>query len=205
MPEPDSPSEHDSAESHGTISPVASDDEEPQPAPVDVTQLEVRNYQQRSAHPIDNILSDFNQGVTTRAGLRRAAFLCTAFISAIEPKDIKEALKDPDWILAMQDELHQFERNKVWRLVPRPKGRTIIGTKWVFRNKADETGLIQRNKARLVVKGYCQMEGFDFDETFAPVARLESIRLLIAYASHMNFKLFQMDVKTAFLNGYLKE
>ncbi|CAM8889062.1 unnamed protein product [Rhodiola kirilowii] len=105
----------------------------------------------------------------------------------------------------MHEELHQFERNKVWRLVPRPKDRKIIGTRWIFRNKRDEKGAIVRNKARLVVKGYNQQEGIDYDETFAPVARLEAIRLLIAYSVQFGFKLHQMDVKTAFLNGNLKE
>ncbi|CAM8910861.1 unnamed protein product [Rhodiola kirilowii] len=82
----------------------------------------------------------------------------------------------------MHEELHQFERNKVWRLVPRPKDRKVIGTRWIFRNKRDEKGAVVRNKARLVVKGYNQQEGIDYDETFAPVARLEAIRLLIAYS-----------------------
>ena len=89
--------------------------------------------------------------------------------------------------------------------MPRPKEKSIIGTKWVFKNKADESEKIIRNKARLVVKGYSQEEGIDFDETFAPVARLEAIRLLLAFAYFKNFKLFQMDVKSTFLNGYIKE
>ncbi|XP_070007640.1 uncharacterized mitochondrial protein AtMg00810-like [Nicotiana sylvestris] len=96
----------------------------------------------------------------------------------------------------MQDELHQFERNNVWHLVPRPSDRTIIGTKWVFRNKLDEHGNTIRNKSRLVVQGYNHEEGIDYDETFAPVARMEAIRIIIAFASHMKFTLFQMDVKT---------
>jgi len=90
-------------------------------------------------------------------------------------------------------------------LVPKPKDRTIIGTKWVFRNKLEEQGIITRNKARLVVHGYNQEEGIDYEETFAPVARIEAIRILIAFAAHMEFKLYQMDVKSASLNGYLKE
>ena len=100
----------------------------------------------------------------------------------------------------MQEELNNFTRNQVWSLVERPN-HNVIGTKWVFRNKQDEHGVVTRNKARLVAKGFTQMEGLDFGETYAPVARLESIRILIAYAMHHNFKLFQMDVKTAFLNG----
>ena len=89
--------------------------------------------------------------------------------------------------------------------MPRPKENSIIGTKWVFKNKADESGKIIRNKARLVAKGYSQEEGIDFDETFALVARLEAICLLLAFACFKNFKLFQIDVKSAFLNGYIKE
>ncbi|CAL1405856.1 unnamed protein product [Linum trigynum] len=99
----------------------------------------------------------------------------------------------------------QFARAQVWDLVPRPIGKTIIGLKWVYRNKTDDQGIINRNKAILVAKGYNQEEGIDYDETFAPVARIEAIRLLCAFASSMNFKLYQMDVKSAFLNGVLHE
>jgi hypothetical protein len=97
----------------------------------------------------------------------------------------------------MQEELNNFKRNKVWSLVPRPK-QNVVGTKWVFRNKQDEHGVVTRNKARLVAKGYAQVAGLDFEETFAPVARLESIRILLAYAAHHSFKLFQMDVTPGF-------
>jgi hypothetical protein len=107
-------------------------------------------------------------------------------------------------VLAMQEELNNFKRNEVWTLVPRPK-QNIVGTKWVFRNKQDEHEVVTRNKARLVAKGYAQVAGLDFEETFAPVARLESIRILLAYAAHHSFRLFQMDVKSAFLNGPIKE
>jgi hypothetical protein len=113
-------------------------------------------------------------------------------------------LLDPDWVLAMQEELNNFKRNEVWSLVPRPK-QNVVGTKWVFRNKQDEHEVVTRNKARLVAKGYAQVAGLDFDETFAPVARLESIRILLAYVTHHSFRLFQMDVKSAFLNGPIKE
>src|SRR5699024_10947770 len=100
--------------------------------------------------------------------------------------------------------LNNFKRNEVWTLVPRPK-QNVVGTKWVFRNKQDEHGVVTRNKARLVAKGYAQVAGLDFEETFAPVARLESIRILLAYAAHHSFRLYQMDVKSAFLNGPIKE
>ncbi|GJR03499.1 retrovirus-related pol polyprotein from transposon TNT 1-94 [Tanacetum coccineum] len=90
-------------------------------------------------------------------------------------------------------------------IVPNPKNMTIIGTKSVYRNKLDENGVISRNKARLVAQGYNQQEGIDYDETYAPVARLESIRILLAYACTLDFRLFQMDIKSAFLNGFSKE
>ena len=93
----------------------------------------------------------------------------------------------------------------MWELVPRLKGVNVIGTKWIFKNKSDEHGTVIRNKSRLVAQDYTQVKGIDFDETFAPVARLESIRILLAIASHLNFKLYQMDVKSAFLNGMLQE
>ncbi|XP_074292794.1 putative mitochondrial protein AtMg00820 [Silene latifolia] len=123
----------------------------------------------------------------------------------IGPNNIKVAPTNSDWIVSMQDELGQFQRNKVWHLVSRPPNRIVIGTRWVLRNKLDDLGAIVRNKAKLVVHGYNQQEGIDFDETVALVARLEVIRLSIAFASHKGFKLFQMDVKSTFLNGYLKE
>ena len=105
----------------------------------------------------------------------------------------------------MQDELLQFQRNDVWTLVPRMEGEHIIGTKWIFYNKIDEEGNVIRNKARLVAQGYSQVEWVDYDETFALVARMESIRILLALASQLKFKFYQMDVKTAFLNGLLKK
>jgi hypothetical protein len=122
----------------------------------------------------------------------------------MEPFKMEDALCDPDWVVAMQEELNNFKRNKVWSLVERPK-QNIVGTKWVFHNKQDEHRVVIRNKARFVAKGYSQVEGLDFGETFAPVARLESIHILLAYATHHDFKLYQMDVKSAFLNRPIKE
>ena len=116
-----------------------------------------------------------------------------------------EALQDADWVNSIRKELHQFVRNDVWELVPRSKGVNVIGTKWIFKNKSDEYGTVIRNKSRLIAQGYTQVEGIDFDETFTPVARLESIRILLAIASHLNFKLYQMNIKNAFLNGMLQE
>nr|GFA18214.1 retrovirus-related Pol polyprotein from transposon TNT 1-94 [Tanacetum cinerariifolium] len=105
----------------------------------------------------------------------------------------------------MQEELDQFARLKVWRLVSRPEGKSVIKIKWIFKNKKDESSLVIRNKARLVAVGYSQQEGIDYDETFAPVARIEAIRLFLAYAAHKDFTVYQMDVKTTFLNEILKE
>jgi hypothetical protein len=106
--------------------------------------------------------------------------------------------------MAMQEELNNFTRNEVWSLVERPK-QNVIGTKWVFQNKQDENGVVTRNKARLVAQGFTQIEGLDFDEIYAPVARLESICILLAYATHHDFKLHQMDMRSAFLNGLISE
>ncbi|KAL0561585.1 hypothetical protein IC582_002019 [Cucumis melo] len=105
----------------------------------------------------------------------------------------------------MQEELLQFKRNNVWTLVPKPDVANIIGTKWIFKNKTDESESVIRNKARLVAQGYAQVKGVDFNKTFAPMARLETIRLLLSISCFRKFKLFQMDVKSAFLNGYLNE
>nr|GEV29772.1 retrovirus-related Pol polyprotein from transposon TNT 1-94 [Tanacetum cinerariifolium] len=113
--------------------------------------------------------------------------------------------QDDSWIVAMQEELNQFIANDVWELVQQPRNMTIIETKGVFRNKLDENDIVLRNKARLVDQGYNQQEGIDYDESYAPVARLESIRILLAYACALDFKLFQMVVKSAFLNGFINE
>jgi hypothetical protein len=156
------------------------------------------------SHPKELIIGEVERGVSTKSKLKN---ICNnmAFLSQIEPKNINEAIEDESWILAMQEELNQFERNKVWTLAPRPKDHSVIGTKWVFRNKKDEEGIIVRNKARLVAQGYNQEECIDYGETYAPVARLEAIRMLLAFACFKNFKLFQMDVKSAFLNGFIAE
>ena len=103
----------------------------------------------------------------------------------------------------MHDELLQFQRNDIWILVPRPDGEYVISTKWIFCNKTDDEGNVISNKACLVAQGYFRMEEVDYDETFAPVAHMEFIRILLALACHLKLKLYQMDVKTAFLNEFL--
>ncbi|KAD4385721.1 hypothetical protein E3N88_25890 [Mikania micrantha] len=134
-----------------------------------------------------------------------AASSNNSFLSQIEPSKYQETLKDNNWVEAMQDELLQFKRKNVWTLCPLPDGKYPIGTRWVFRNKTDDRGIVIKNKARLVVQGYCQEEGIDYDETFAPVARLEAIRLFLAFAISQNIKVYQMDIKSAFLYGTIKE
>nr|GEU69063.1 retrovirus-related Pol polyprotein from transposon TNT 1-94 [Tanacetum cinerariifolium] len=105
----------------------------------------------------------------------------------------------------MQEELNEFERLKVWELVPRPYCLMVITLKWIYKVKLDELGGVLKNKARLAAKGYRQKEGIDFEESFAPVARLEVIRIFIAFDAHMNMVVYEMDVKILFLNGILRE
>nr|GEW58947.1 retrovirus-related Pol polyprotein from transposon TNT 1-94 [Tanacetum cinerariifolium] len=155
-------------------------------------------------HPLHKIIGDPKSSVHTRGQLANSC-LFSCLLSFIEPANVAEALRDVDWVSAMQEELDQFARLKLWRLVLRPEGKTIIKTKWIFKNKKDGSSLVIRNKARLVAVGYSQQEGIDYDETFAPVSRIEAIRLFLAYDAHKDFTVFQMDVKTMFLNGILKE
>ncbi|KAJ9541563.1 hypothetical protein OSB04_028069 [Centaurea solstitialis] len=146
------------------------------------------------SHPIELIIGDPTSTVKTRAASANECNF-SVFLTDTEPTRVSDALQDSDWFSAL----------KVWRLVKRPQDKSIIDTKWLFKNKKDEHGTIVRNKARLVAKGYRQQEGIDYDQTFAPVARLEAIRMFLAYAAYKDFTVFQMDVKTAFLYGHLKE
>nr|GEW51863.1 hypothetical protein [Tanacetum cinerariifolium] len=123
----------------------------------------------------------------------------------LEPKTYKDALTQSCWIEAMQEELNEFEWLEVWELVPRPDKVMVITLKWIYKVKLDELGGILKNKACLVVRGYHQEEGIDFEESFALVARLEAIRIFLAYVAHKNMVVYQMDVKIAFLNGNLRE
>ncbi|GJY29223.1 retrovirus-related pol polyprotein from transposon TNT 1-94 [Tanacetum coccineum] len=141
---------------------------------------EIVNIKESWNHPLENVIGNLNQRTLRSQAQNQSNFFC--FISTIEPKNVNEALTDESWIIAMQEELNQFVANDIWKLVPQHKNMTIIGTKWVFRNKLDENGVVSRNKARL-----------------------ESIRILLAYACALDFKLFQMDVKSAFLNGFINE
>nr|GEV69262.1 hypothetical protein [Tanacetum cinerariifolium] len=171
-------------------------------------------------HPVTQIIGDLSLTTQTRSmtkvvkdqgGLSQmfnndfhtCMFAC--FLLKEETKRIHQALKDPSWIKAMQEELLQFKMQKVWVLVDLPHRKRAIGTKWVFRNKKDERGIVIRNKARLVAQGHTQEKGIDYEEVFAPVARIEAIRLFLAYASFMGFMVYQMDVKSTFLYRTIEE
>ncbi|GKE81504.1 putative ribonuclease H-like domain-containing protein [Tanacetum coccineum] len=179
-------------------------------------------------HPKGKILGDPTSAVQTRGKIQKASSaqqalvsyiirhnrkdhkdhqncLFACFLSQEEPKTISQALQDESWVEAMQEELLQFKLQKVWVLVDLPYGKKVIGTKWVFRNKRDERSIVVKNKARLVAQGFRQEEGIDYDEVFAPVARIEAIRLFLAFASYMGFTVYQMDIKSAFLlDGFTK-
>ncbi|KAH9331801.1 hypothetical protein KI387_003909, partial [Taxus chinensis] len=123
----------------------------------------------------------------------------------VEPKNFLESRHDKHWLKVLEEELEQIEKNETWELVPRPKSQNVIGTKWEFRNKLNEDGQVTQNKARLVCKWYAQVEGVDFEETFSLVSRLEAITMFLAFAVFKNFKGYQMDVKSSFLNGNLEK
>nr|GFB94212.1 retrovirus-related Pol polyprotein from transposon TNT 1-94 [Tanacetum cinerariifolium] len=158
-------------------------------------------------HLLEQVIGNPSQSVRTRRQLESDAemYMFTLTVSRTEPKNIKEAMADSVWIDTMQEELHQFDRLEVWELVDRHLCTNVINLKWLWKNKRDEENTVIRNKSRLVAKGYAQKEGVDFKESFAPVARLEAVRLFIAYAAHKSFTIYQMDVKTMFLYGPLKE
>nr|GEU83730.1 retrovirus-related Pol polyprotein from transposon TNT 1-94 [Tanacetum cinerariifolium] len=141
---------------------------------------EIVNIKESRNHPLENVIGNLNQRTLRSQAQNQSNFFC--FISTIEPKNVNEALGDENWIVAMQEELNQFIANDVWELLPQPRNMTIIGTKWLFRNKLDENSTVSRNKARL-----------------------ELVRILLGYACALDFELFQMDVKSAFLNGFINE
>ncbi|GJS70323.1 putative ribonuclease H-like domain-containing protein [Tanacetum coccineum] len=175
-------------------------------------------------HIIDIVIGDVQSTVQTRRMLKPTSeqgflsdvydqktydtlntCLYASFLSQIEPTSIAKALSDSSWVEAVQEELLQFKLQQVWILVDLPNGKKDIGTKWVFRNKKDERGIVIRNKARLVAQGHRQEKGIDYEEVFAPVARIEAIRLFLAYASFIGFLVYQMDAKSAFLYGTIEE
>jgi hypothetical protein len=147
-------------------------------------------------HHESQIIGEKDKGVQTRRRIIKDTEQShIAFISMVEPKNFNEASKDVNWLKSMNEELDKIEKNDTWELVPRPTNKNVIGSKWVYKNNMNEQGNVVRNKARLVCKGYAQIEGLDFDETFVPIERLEAIRIFLAYACHKKFKVYQMDVK----------
>nr|GFB38773.1 retrovirus-related Pol polyprotein from transposon TNT 1-94 [Tanacetum cinerariifolium] len=153
-------------------------------------------------HPLDNIIGEHERPASTRLQLHKQALFCyyDAFLSSVEPKTYKDALTQACWIKAMQEDLNKFKRLKVWELIPCLDKVIVITLKWIYKVKLDELGGILKNEARLVARGYRQEEGIDFEEYFAPVARLDAIQIFLAFADHMNMIVYQMDVKTEFLN-----
>ncbi|GJV02005.1 retrovirus-related pol polyprotein from transposon TNT 1-94 [Tanacetum coccineum] len=164
-------------------------------------------YSWTKDHPLEQVIGNPSQSIRTRRQLETDGEMCifALTMSQTEPKNIKEAMADSAWIEVMHEEIHQFERLDVWELVDRPSCKNVINIKWLWKNKRDEENTVIRNKARLVAKGYGQKERINFEESFALVARLEVVRLFVAYAAHKSFLVYQMDVKKAFLNRPLKE
>jgi hypothetical protein len=183
------------------------DEENPTEVEEQVQQVSPKTPSKRvqKNHPSDQIIGNKDAGVETRRKIHSPEQTHLTLLSTIEPNYFEEANKDEFWNKAMDEELDQIEKNDTWELVPRPKNKNVIDTKWVFRNKLNEDGQVTRNKARLVCKGYAQIEGIDIEETFSPVARMEAICFLLAYACSKNVKVYQMDIKSAFLNGELEE
>ncbi|GJT75204.1 retrovirus-related pol polyprotein from transposon TNT 1-94 [Tanacetum coccineum] len=164
-------------------------------------------YRWTKDHPLTQVHGNPSKPVQTRRQLATDPEMCmfTLTVSTAEPKTIKEAMADSAWIEAMQEELDQFDKLQVWELIDKPFGKNVIKLKWLWKNKKDEDQTVIRNKARLVAKGYAWEDCIDFEESFAPVARLEAVRIFVAYDAHKSFLIYQIDMKTEFLNGLLKE
>ncbi|GJR88160.1 retrovirus-related pol polyprotein from transposon TNT 1-94 [Tanacetum coccineum] len=170
-------------------------------------QFSKHNSKWTKDHPLENIISELARPVSIRLQLHEQALFCyyDAFLTAIEPKTYKDALTQSCWIKAMQESLMSSNALKSGSSYPRPDKVMVITLKWIYKVKLDELGGILKSKARLVARGYRQEDGIDFEESFAPVARLEAIRIFLAFAAHMNMVVYQMDVKTTFLNSNLGE
>ncbi|GJS82267.1 retrovirus-related pol polyprotein from transposon TNT 1-94 [Tanacetum coccineum] len=176
----------------------------------DAPSTSIHSSQEHEHSPIisqANVISDPSRSVSTRKQLETDAMWCyfDAFLTSVEPKNFKQAMTEQSWINAMQEEIHEFKRLKVWELVPCLDNVFLIKVKWIYKVKTDESGGVLKNKARLVAQGFRQEEGIEFEESFAPVARIETIRIFVAYAAYKIMIIYQMDVKMAFLNGELKE
>ncbi|GKC18663.1 retrovirus-related pol polyprotein from transposon TNT 1-94, partial [Tanacetum coccineum] len=158
-------------------------------------------------HPLEQVIGEPSRPVLIRNQLRTDGDMCmyALTVSTMKPINFKEYMTDPTWIKSMQEVLLQFKRLDVWVLVPPSDNIKPLTLKWLFKNKHDEENTVIQNKTHLVVRGYRQEEGINFEESFAPVAKMEAIRIFLAYDAHKSFTVFQMDVKTTFLHGTLKE
>ncbi|EOY03397.1 Cysteine-rich RLK (RECEPTOR-like protein kinase) 8 [Theobroma cacao] len=165
--------------------------------------IDVSNYQ----HTDSQILVD--DETVDEAPIRGVRFIQNIYkrchMAITKPNSYEDDAVHEHWVTAMKEELNMIVKNKTWSLVDRPKDRQVIGVKWDFKRKLNLDGTLNKYKARLVMKGYSQIPGIDFQETFAPVARLDTIRLLIALAAAFQWKPFHWDIKSAFLNGKLDE
>nr|GEY09842.1 Gag-Pol polyprotein [Tanacetum cinerariifolium] len=170
-------------------------------------QPQFSEYRWSKDHPLEQVHRNPSRTVQTRRQLATDLEMCmfALTVSTPESKNIKEAMVDSAWIEAMQEELHQIDRLHVWELIDKLFGKTVIRLKWLWKNKKDEDQTVIRNKARLVAKGYALKEGIDFEESFALVARLEAVWIFVGYAANKSFPIYQIDVKTTFLNSPLNE
>nr|GEW13753.1 retrovirus-related Pol polyprotein from transposon TNT 1-94 [Tanacetum cinerariifolium] len=143
-------------------------------------------------HPLEQVIRNPSQSVRTRRQLASDGKMCmfALTVNQTEPKNIKEAMANSAWIESMQEELYQIDRLDAWELVDRPLCKNFINMKWLWKNKRDEESIVISNKSRLVVKGYAQKVGVDFEESFAPVAQLEAVWLFIAYTAHKSFTVY---------------
>nr|GEX08525.1 hypothetical protein [Tanacetum cinerariifolium] len=198
----DAPSPSHSQTTPETQSPIIPNVFEEDNHDLDVTHMN-NDPKYTKDHPLENIIDELGRPVSTRLQLHEQALFCyyDAFLTAVEPNTYKDALIQSCWIEAIQKELNEFEHLEVWELMPRPDKVMIITLKWIYKVKLDDLGGILKNKAQLVARDYRQEEGIDFEESFAPVARLEAIRIFIVFTAHMNMVVYQMDMKTMFLNG----
>lgn len=130
---------------------------------------------------------------------------CALLLNVADPTTYEEAVKSTVWRKAMEEEIESINKNNTWELVEYPAGKKVIGLKWVYKTKLDSDGNVQRFKARLVAKGYTQQPGVDFEEAFAPVARMETVRVMFALAAQLSWPVYHFDVKSAFLNGVIQE
>nr|GEW78915.1 hypothetical protein [Tanacetum cinerariifolium] len=208
------PSNADASPTHGKSSCIDTSQLPDDPNMPELEDITYSDDEDDVYHAMTQIIGDLSLATQTRSMTRVAKYqgglsqinnddfhtcIFSCFLSQEEPKRVHQALKDPSWIKAMQEELLQFKMQKVWVLVDFPHEKRAIGTKWVLRNKNDERGIVVRNKARLFAQGHTQENDIDYEEVFAPVARIEAIRLFLAYASFKGFMVYQMDVKSALL------